>query len=132
MIGVDTKILLRFHVADDAAQHAAAAAFFAARSERSPAYISLIVLVEFVWSLRRTYGYGWDDIHALLGALTTARDIRLECQDVVVDALSIAIETSSGLVDNIVALANRADGCASTVTFDEAAARRIPSMELLS
>jgi predicted nucleic-acid-binding protein len=132
MIGVDTNVLLRFHVADDAAQHATAASFFADRSERSPAYISLVVLVEFVWSLRRTYGYSWHDIHTLLGALTMARDIRLERQDVVADALSIAIETNSGLVDNIVVLANRADGCASTMTFDKAAARRIPSMELLS
>ncbi|MBN9077593.1 MAG: hypothetical protein BGN87_11075 [Rhizobiales bacterium 65-79] len=132
MIGVDTNILLRFYVADDSAQHAAAAAFFAARSERSPAYISLVVLVEFVWSLRRTYGYGWDGIHALLGALTTARDIRLERQDIVTDALSLAIEANSGLVDNIVALANKADGCTSTMTFDKAAVRHIPSMELLS
>jgi predicted nucleic-acid-binding protein len=132
MIGVDANVLLRFHVADNTAQHAAAAAFFADRSERSPAYISLVVLVEFVWSLRRTYGYGWDDIHALLGALTTARDICFERQDVVVDALSIAIEANSGLVDNIVALANRADGCTSTVTFDKAAVRGIPSLELLS
>jgi predicted nucleic-acid-binding protein len=132
MIGVDTNVLLRFYVRDDAAQHAAAAAFFENCSERRPAFVSLVVLVEFVWSLRRTYGYDWDDIYALLGALTTARDVRLERQDVVTDALTRAVETNSGLVDNVVALANGADGCTSTVTFDKAAARRIPAMELLS
>lgn len=132
MIGVDTNVLLRFYVRDHAGQHAAAAEFFRNCSESRPAYVSLVVLVEFMWSLRRTYGYEWEAIHTLLGALATARDIRIERQDIVTEALTRVVETNSGLVDNIVALVNKADGCTSTVTFDKVAARGIPSMELVA
>ena len=132
MIGVDTNVLIRLYVADNPEQHDAAVAFFAKRSEASRAYVSLIVLVEFVWSLTRTYKYGWDRVLALVGALTATRDVLIEREEVVVEALAHAEDDHAGLVDTIIAMANRADGCDTTMTFDRAAAKRLPSMELLA
>jgi len=132
MIGVDTNILLRLYVADHPAQHEAAAAFFSSRTEQEPAYIRLIVLVEFVWSLRRTYGYLKEDIAMLVSRMIEAADIRLERSEVVTNALKSSEGSAVGFVDALVALANLADGCSTTVTFDRTAARRVPSMELLA
>lgn len=132
MIGVDTNVLLRLYVADDAPQHKAAVAFFLGRTASDPAYVRLVVFVEFVWSLRRTYGYSNADVVALVSQLLQTTDIHLERGDVVARALMEAERCRAGLVDTLVALANLADGCSATVTFDKTAARRIPSMELLS
>ena len=131
MIGVDTNVLVRLYVADDARQHAAAVDFFAQRSERSPAYVSLVVLIEFVWALAKTYKYGWDQIYGLVGALTAVRDVLIEREDVVSAALEQSIETNVGFVDAIIARANAEDGCSHTITFDKKTAQRISSMELL-
>ena len=132
MIGVDTNILLRLYVADHPAQHEAAAFFFSGRTEDEPAYIRLIVLVEFVWSLRRTYGYSRDDIATLVARMVDAADIRLERAEIVAHALKASDGSPIGFVDAVVALANLADGCSRTMTFDKTAARRMPGMELLT
>lgn len=132
MIGVDTNVLLRLYVADDLTQHAAAAVFFSGRTQEEPAYIRLIVLVEFVWSLRRTYGYSKEAIATLVARILQAADIRFERADIIATALKTSEGSATGFVDALVALANLADGCSRTMTFDKIAARRIPSMELLA
>ena len=48
------------------------------------------------------------------------------------DAIEAVQSRGVGFVDALIALANRADGCSATVTFDKVAARRLPEMELLS
>ncbi|WP_024587218.1 type II toxin-antitoxin system VapC family toxin [Aliihoeflea sp. 2WW] len=132
MIGVDTNVLLRLYVADDASQHATASRFFGERTAESPAYISMIVFVEFIWALTRTYNYGWDRVFALIGALISAQDILIEREDAVTEALARAVEEKIDLVDALIARANADDGCSSTVTFDRKAARRLSSMQLLT
>jgi predicted nucleic-acid-binding protein len=132
MIGVDTNVLLRLYVADDREQHEAARGFFAARSKDDPAYVSLIVLIECVWALTKTYKYRWEQINDLLDALVDTSDIVIERADMVADALSRVTEGNIDLVDALIAGTNIADGCRMTVTFDKKAARRLPSMELLS
>lgn len=132
MIGVDTNVLLRLYVSDEPQQHETAIRFFANRSEESPAYVSTVVLVEFVWALTKTYDYGWNRVLSLVGAMIDLRDMVIEREEVVADALSRALEEKVDFVDAIIALANADDGCMTTVTFDKTAAKRLASMELLA
>jgi predicted nucleic-acid-binding protein len=132
LIGVDTNVLLRLFVADHPGQHKAAKAFFAERSETSPAFVCTIVLLEFIWSLRRTYGYTESRIHDLMSGLLAAKDIEMEQKPVLEQALQLAEKTGAGLADTLIVLINRASNCTSTVTFDKAAARQLDGMELLS
>ena len=53
MIAVDTNILLRYVVRDDPEQLEKAANFFRERTTEDPAYVSLIVVAEMIWVLRR-------------------------------------------------------------------------------
>ena len=55
MIGVDTNVLVRAVIADDAQQAAHAARFLRARDETNPAFINPVVAAEFVWVLRAAY-----------------------------------------------------------------------------
>ena len=132
MIGVDTNVLLRLYVDDNPEQHRAAVAFFQTRTNTSPAFIRLIVFAEFVWSLRRTYGYSNKDVMILATHLLNVGDVQLEYRGVIADAIEAVQSRGVGFVDALIALANRADGCSATVTFDKVAARRLPEMELLS
>lgn len=131
MIGVDTNVLLRVIVRDDEAQYQVAHAFFSARSPDNPAYICLVVLIEFAWSLSRSYRYPPQDVIEAVRRLHAATDVVLEDQDIVDDALAM-IGPGDDLPDLLIALGNVAAGCSRTVTFDRDAADSSPSMELLA
>lgn len=131
MIGVDTNILLRAVVADDAAQYKLAHDFFEDRSRDDPAYVCLIVLVEFIWSLRRTYRYPENQVTEAVRRLATASDVFIEKRAIVERALASA-GNGLGLADLLIAFGNIAEGSGRTVTFDKDAAKTVPGMELLA
>ena len=57
MIGLDTNVLVRYLAQDDPAQSAKVNRLIESElNERHPGFISLIVLVETCWVLKRLYG----------------------------------------------------------------------------
>jgi predicted nucleic acid-binding protein len=63
MIGVATNGLVRYIVADDEGHTSRAAAFLeGAISVDDPGFVSVVVLVELVWVLERTYRFSPDEI----------------------------------------------------------------------
>jgi predicted nucleic-acid-binding protein len=131
MIGVDTNVLLRLFVNDNAAQYASSQRFFEDRDGRSPAYVSLIVLVELAWVLAVRYGYRQDAILNLVETVALSEDFVLERQTTVLNAVEVCRASASRIADVLVAMVAAADGCTTTMTFDRDAAKRIPGMELL-
>lgn len=130
MRAVDTNILLRFVLHDDENQHVRAASFLADRTPEDPAFVSLIVLVEFAWTLRQRYGHSRREIRDLVAVLLEAREMAFEDE---FELSAIVAEAERGdLADHLIAYAARRAGCTSTVTFDQAAAKAVPSMELLA
>jgi len=127
---VDTNILLRFVMRDDENQFAKANSFLSSRTPDDPAFVSLIVLVEFAWTLRQRYGYSRKDIVSLVAILLEAREIVFEDES----HLSIIVSeaTRGDLADHLISYCATRAGCSSTVTFDTDAAKAIPSMELLA
>ncbi len=132
MIGVDTNVLLRLFVLDDASQHQRAKHFFASRSADDPAYIGIIVLVELVWVLHRTYGYPYLRIYELLRALLNSPDIVIEKATLIEEVIEFAAQPKADFNDALIATLALEAGCSSTVTFDTKASRRIPGMQVLS
>lgn len=132
MIGVDTNVLLRLFVGDNRQQHAKARRLLARRSAGEPVHICTTVLLELVWSLRRTYGYPRNDILALLSELLDVNDVVFEQQERVAEAVERAKEDGADLPDLLIAMGNLKAGCTRTVTFDAGAANRIEGMEFLS
>lgn len=55
MIGIDTNVLVRFLMADDARQSQRAIAFMATLSPTEQGFVSLIVVSELVWILRYVF-----------------------------------------------------------------------------
>lgn len=129
--GVDTNVLLRLFVDDDSMQTAVARAFFQSRSLQSPVYVSWIVLVELVWTLRSRYGYAMPDILDVVAGLCQRPDVRVDRLDLILGAVERA-QAGAGFPDALIALGNEAAGCDRTLTFDRDACRRLEPMVLLA
>ncbi|AYD02075.1 type II toxin-antitoxin system VapC family toxin [Neorhizobium sp. NCHU2750] len=131
MIGIDTNVLVRFLVDEQSEQSEAARRFLSERSADSPAYISAVVLAETVWVLNRRMRYPMATIVQVLQDLLAADCLLVEHTEEL-DALFSQGDVAGDLPDYLIAWAARRAGCGHTVTFDKAAARRIPGMELLA
>ena len=132
MIGVDTNILVRFVIKDDAAEFTKSAAFLATRTPDRPAYVGLLVLIEFIWVLRSRYRYSQEQVSFVIDSLLSSSALIFEEQEFVSALVRSRTVKSGDLADHLIAFCAEKAGCTSTVTLDEAAASAIPSMELLA
>ena len=122
MIGIDTNVLVRFVVADDARQAAAARMLMEELSEDSPGYLCREVVVELVWVLERTYRYDRVDVARVLTGLLEARELVVEEAGRVGLAISRYVDGGAGFSDQMILLAGAAADCEATATFDKRAA----------
>lgn len=132
MIGVDTNVLARLFVNDVPSQHQAALQFFGQRSKDDPAYVSLLVVAEFVWLLKAQYDYSKDSIRLALASLLDSPDIHLQDRDLVAEAVAQSSQPKVDLIDVLIVGLARQQRCPSVVTFDRNAAKRISGMDLLA
>lgn len=131
MIGLDTNILVRFLVQDDAEQAALATALMAGLTEAEPGFIAREVMVELVWVLERAYGLGRADISRAIDGLLEARELVVEASDRVALAADRYRKGGPGFADQMIALAGQGAGCRATMTFDRKAGV-ISGMQLLA
>ena len=123
MIGIDTNVLVRYVVQDDARQAAAANHFIETTlSEDEPGWIAAVVLCEFVWVLESAYGYARNPIVATLQRLFEVDRFRVESPSLAWRALD-EYRVGGDFSDALIALANEHEGCGYTATFDRTAAR---------
>lgn len=131
MIGLDTNVLLRYVVQDDERQAAAATRFVETKlSERNPGFVSLIVLVEFVWVLEKIYGHSESAVAATVKRLLQIESLVIEDRQDVFTAVSAVEDRRGAFVDALIAARGLTEGCAVTVTFDRRALR-IPGFAAL-
>ncbi len=121
MIAVDTNVLVRLLVKDDAAQTRAVVRLFKgldADGER--ARVSDIVMCELVWVLRSSYGFTRDQITSTVNQVIAARQLVFDSPDRLLRALA-AFETGRGdVADYVIREDAKAAGCDCVVTFDKA------------
>ena len=123
MIGLDTNLLLRYVVQDDAKQAALATQLIETTlDDDEPGWIASIVLCELVWVLEGPYDYARNAIAATLQRLFEIARFRVEEPAIAWRALD-AYKSGADFSDAMIALGNERDGCAYTATFDRAAAK---------
>ena len=126
MLGLDTNVLVRLLVADDAAQTRRARALVERAVERDePILVSLPVIIETEWVLRSRYALDKAAVLASLGGLLAARELTFEDEPALEEALHRWRDSAAGFVDCLIVAHNRRLGCSATATFD-AAATRVP------
>ncbi|MEP6765661.1 MAG: type II toxin-antitoxin system VapC family toxin [Gemmatimonadaceae bacterium] len=120
MLALDTNVLVRYLVEDDARQSAlATAVIHRAISGDESLFVSDVVVCEAVWVLGRLYKVGRTEIIGLLRDLFRARHLEFRATD----ELSRALEAYEGgkgdFSDYLIREHARAADCESVVTFDK-------------
>ena len=117
-ISVDTNILVRSAVRDDKKQTRAADK---ALKEATLIAVSLPCLCEFVWVVRRVYGFGDVDIGAAIRTLIGIRNVVVNRP--AVDAGLAVLDAGGDFADGIMAFEGQWLGGETFVSFDKKAVR---------
>ncbi len=117
MLAVDTNIVLRYLVKDDAAQSARARDIV----ESAPIFVSLTVVLECEWVLRSLYGFSCSDVIGALKALCGEPGVSVGDAEAVIRAFRLA-ERGLDFADAL-HLA-QATECEAFLTFDKTLARK--------
>lgn len=115
-VAVDTNVLVRAVVGDDAAQGKAAAKLLA---EAELIAVALPCLCEFVWVLRRVYGFQAGDISTAIRALLAAANV--ETHRLAVEAGLTVLEAGGDFADGVIACEGNLLGGDTFVSFDRKA-----------
>ena len=124
MIALDTNVLVRFLVEDDARQSVAAASLVnqvAAEDDRL--FVSDVVLCETVWVLAGSYGISKAAIIDTMRGLIRARHLAFDAPDRLVRALDAFERGKGDFADYVIREHARAAGCTAVATFDRSLLR---------
>lgn len=124
MLGLDTNVLVRFLVGDDAAQFDKARKLIkreVAAGRR--VFVSQLVLLETEWVLRSRYGLPKQQIVDVVSGLLDAADVQLEDEAAIEEALFTWKDATADFADCLIGARNRRLGCRATATFDAKAAK---------
>ena len=121
MIGADTNILLRLGDEESPDERDLARTFVREHSGR--VYVNEIVLVEFAWTLARTFKKERGEVGDRISALLAAKEFVVARAAEVARALERYRSGRADFSDYLLAEINRSQGCSVTATFDVDAAR---------
>lgn len=123
MIGLDTNVLVRYIMQDDAKQSARASALLESLNQDQPGFISLVSIVELYWVLTSCYGLSHQQVGEALNLLLRTRELVVDRADEVLRALRIFAAGKADFADCLIGCSAAAAGCTETLTFDENAAK---------
>lgn len=113
-VAVDTNVLIRAVVRDDARQARAAAKLL---MEAELVAVALPCLCEFVWVLRRVYGFSTTDVASAIRALLDAANT--ETNRPAAEAGLAVLEAGGDFADGVIAFEGRWLGGETFVSFDK-------------
>lgn len=121
MIGLDTNVLLRLFVEDDARQSERARRHVGAATAYEPCLINSVVIAEFAWALAKKMKRNRTEVARLIEEVLSADDLLLPDRRAVGRALGAYRAGKADFSDYLLAEINLELGCASTATFDREA-----------
>lgn len=127
MKAIDTNILIRYLIQDDAKQGGLAIELI---ESGKPVFLTHTVLIEAVWVLTASYGLDRDAIVKVLYELTKNGFFILDKDQIISRALQ-DYQQGFDFADMVIGYYGVSKGCTSTYTFDKKAAKHC-SFTLLS
>ncbi|WP_310614537.1 type II toxin-antitoxin system VapC family toxin [Limnohabitans sp.] len=123
MIGLDTNVLVRYIMQDDAKQSPKASALIESLYADHPGFISLISVVELYWVLTSCHEFTGPQVKSALEALLRVKLIVVDRSDQFLHALRVFDASKADFADCLVELTASGAGCTETRTFDAGAAK---------
>ena len=124
MIGLDTNVLVRYIMQDDAAQAKKASRLIESLTPEKPGFVPLVVVVELFWVLSSAYELSRAQIVEAFDALIRSKQLVVEKKDQVVRALRVFDAGSADFPDCLIERTANAAGCESVMTFDVGASKK--------
>jgi len=118
MTALDTSVIVRYLVGDDAAQAAAARALMDRTTPDDPGFICREVAIEVAWVLERSYRLTRARVAAALMDLTASDSLVVEDSDDVAAAAYRYGQGGPGFSDLMILAAAERAGAAPLCTFD--------------
>jgi predicted nucleic-acid-binding protein len=132
MFGLDTNILVRYLLGDDREQaEQAKMAIGRALSSGEPVVVCLLTLLETEWVLRSRAALGKREIIATFRMLLEARDLKIEEEETLEEALFLYDNHAADFADCLMAAHYTRLGCSSMLSFDRKATQ-LPSVVAVS
>ena len=123
MIGLDTNVLVRYIMQDDAKQAALATKLIDALTPQAPGFVPMVALVELVWVLSGSFDLQRAQIADAIEALLRSKEMVVERAETVWQALRLFRSGSADFANGLIERSAAAAGCERTLTFDRAAAK---------
>ena len=123
MIALDTNVLIRYLVRDDAEQAAAARILLEGLTPDRPGFICREVSIEVVWVLERAYRFARDQIADVLLELLATDSLVFEAADDVSSTSYRYRQGGAGFADLMILAAAERAGARPLYTFDRGLAR---------
>ncbi|MHB1273861.1 MAG: PIN domain-containing protein [Rhodanobacter sp.] len=123
MIGLDTNVLVRYIMQDDAAQSTMATALLDALTVDAPGWIAIVSVTELVWVLGACYGLDRAQLTDALEALLRTKELMVERAETVWKAVRVYRDSRADFADCLIACCAASAGCEHTMTFDRGAAK---------
>jgi len=131
MTGLDTNVLVRYLVQDDAIQSPRATEIIERRlSEKNPGFISLVTMVETVWVLNRVYGLSNRDVAEAVERILQADTLVVQNEQEAFLAMMALKAGTGSFSDALIGALGAWAGCTATLTFDKKA-KRLTQFRLL-
>ena len=132
MAGLDTNILVRWLVDDDAGQSRRIAERLKSAARRDETlFVPLTVMLELEWVLRSRYAFAKPDILLALNALLETRELEFQVEPAIERALHACRQGTADFADCLHAAACWVEGKAPMLTLDAKAAKLVDA-ELLA
>ena len=123
MMGLDTNVLVRYIMQDDARQSMLASRLIESLTVDEPGFFPLVAVIELVWVLSSSFELARAQVVSALEVLLQTKEIQVERAEVVWRALRIYRDSSADFADCLVERSAAAAGCARTMTLDRGAAK---------
>ena len=123
MIGLDSNVLARFFLQDDAQQSPKANELMQLLTLSDPGWVGVATILELVWVLESKKRFDRPTIARTLDRLLLQEGIVVEQAEYVHDAVRLFRRGNADFADCLIASSARAAGCSRTATFDRTAAR---------
>ncbi|TAM59928.1 MAG: PIN domain-containing protein [Rhodanobacter sp.] len=123
MIGLDTNVLVRYIMQDDAVQSAKATVLLDALTVDAPGWIAIVSVTELVWVLGACYRLDRAQLTDALEALLRTKELMVERAQIVWKAVRVYRNSKADFADCLIACCAASAGCEHIMTFDRGAAK---------
>ena len=123
MIGLDTNVLVRYIMQDDAKQSPSATRLIESLSVEAKGFVPLVAVVELDWVLTSAYDLDRTQVGEAFEALLRTKEVVVDQAETVWKALRVFRGSNADFADCLIERSASAAGCERTVTFDRGAAK---------